>query len=91
MQESMQKVGKQHLIIQEGPGTELEPETGTVGTFFPETERGTGTVGTFFQEPQPEPALSVKTVTEQTLSGRRGTAGSRGRPDNSALPRGPND
>ena len=39
----------------EGPGTEPEPETGTVGTVFPGTERGTGTAGTVFQEPKPEP------------------------------------
>ena len=32
-----------------------EPETGTVGTIFPETESGTGTAGTVFQEPKPEP------------------------------------
>ena len=31
--------------IQNGPGTGPELETGTVGTGFPETERGTGTVG----------------------------------------------
>ena len=45
---------------QGGSGTELEPETGTVGTVFPETEVGTGTVGTVFQEPKPElePSLS---------------------------------
>ena len=29
--------------IQGGPGTEPEPETGTVGTVFAGTERGTGT------------------------------------------------
>ena len=33
---------------QGGSGTELEPETGTVRTVFPETESGTGTAGTFF-------------------------------------------
>ena len=33
---------------QGGSGTELEPETGTVGTVFPETESGTGTAGTVF-------------------------------------------
>ena len=38
--------------MQVGSGTELEPETGTVGTVFPETERGTGTAGTIFQEPK---------------------------------------
>ena len=32
--------------LQGGPGTEPEPETGTVGTVFPRTERGTGTAGT---------------------------------------------
>ena len=39
----------------DGPGTEPEPETGTVRTGFPGTKIGTGTVGTVFQEPQPEP------------------------------------
>ena len=34
--------------IQDGPGTEPEPETGTVGTVFPETEGGTETVETVF-------------------------------------------
>ena len=38
-----------------GPGTEPEPESGTVGTVFAGTERGTGTAGTVFQEPKPEP------------------------------------
>ena len=38
-----------------GRGTELEPETGTVGTVFPGTEGGTGTAGT-------EPFLSVKMI-----------------------------
>ena len=33
-------------LLQGGPGTEPEPETGTVGTFFPETKSGTGTAGT---------------------------------------------
>ena len=55
-----------------GPGTELDTETGTV---FPETERGTGTVGTVFQEPKPEPSLSVKTVLKQKSPFQRGTAG----------------
>ena len=41
--------------FQGGSGTEPEPETGTVGTVFPETESGTGTAGTVFQEPKPEP------------------------------------
>ena len=45
---------------QGGSGTELEPETGTVGTVFPETESGTGTGGTVFQEPKPEPFFPVK-------------------------------
>ena len=44
--------------IQGGPGTEPEPETGTVGTVFAGTERGTGTAGTVFQEPKPEPEPS---------------------------------
>ena len=34
--------------IRDGPGTEPEPETGTVGTVFPGTERGIGTAGTVF-------------------------------------------
>ena len=38
---------------QGGSGTELELETGTAGTVFPETE--IGTAGTVFQEPKPEP------------------------------------
>ena len=41
--------------FQGGPGTEPEPETGTVGTVFAGTERGTGTAGIVFQEPKPEP------------------------------------
>ena len=47
---------------QGGSGTEPEPETGTVGTVFPETESGTGTAGTVFQEPKPElePSFPVK-------------------------------
>ena len=40
---------------QGGSGTEPEPETGTIGTVFPETESGTGTARTVFQEPKPEP------------------------------------
>ena len=44
----------QGLTLQGGSGTEPEPETGTVGTVFPETESGTGTAGTVFQEPKPE-------------------------------------
>ena len=46
----------QHRTSQRGPGTEPEPETGTVGTIFAGTERGTGTAGTVFQEPKPEPS-----------------------------------
>ena len=54
------------LKFQGGSGTEPEPETGTVGTVFPETESGTGTAGTVFQEPKPEPQPSfpVKNSTE---------------------------
>ena len=44
--------------VQGGPGTEPEPETGTVGTVFAGAERGTGTAGTVFQELKPEPELS---------------------------------
>ena len=56
-------------------GTEAEPETRTIGTVFPETERGIGTVGTVFQEPkpEPEPSLSVKTVLKQKNPFQRGT------------------
>ena len=32
--------------MQGGSGTEPEPEIGTVGTVFPETESGTGSAGT---------------------------------------------
>ena len=39
-------------LFQDGSGTELEPETGTVRTAFPETESGTGTAGTVFQKPR---------------------------------------
>ena len=46
------------ISLQGGPGTEPEPETGTVATVFPGTERGTGTAGTVFQEPKPEPKPS---------------------------------
>ena len=49
-----------NTIIQGGSGTEPEPETGTVGTVFPETESGTGTAGTVFREPKPEPSLPLK-------------------------------
>ena len=47
-------------LKQGGSGTEPEPETGTVGTVFPETDIGTGTVGAVFQGPKPElePSLS---------------------------------
>ena len=41
-----------------GPGTKPEPETGTVGTVFPGTERGTRTAGTVLQEPKPQPEPS---------------------------------
>ena len=56
--------------MQGGSGTEPEPETGTVGTVFPETESGTGrnrnrnrpflvncteTQKTLFAEEPPEP------------------------------------
>ena len=41
------------FFLQAGPGTEPEPETGTVGTVFPGTEPGTGTAGIGFQEPKP--------------------------------------
>ena len=59
IQQSVLQNGRVHLhIIQDGPGTALEPETGTVGTVFfrnrkrnwnrrnrfPRTETGTGTV-----------------------------------------------
>ena len=37
-----------------------EPETGTVGTVFPETESGTGSAGTIFQEPKPESSFPAK-------------------------------
>ena len=45
--------GKCHLlyfvVVSESlTGTEPGPETGTVGTVFPATERGTGTAGTVF-------------------------------------------
>ena len=46
-------------IIQDGPGTEPEPETETVGTVFPGTGGRTGTAGTVFQEPKPEPEPSL--------------------------------
>ena len=39
-----------YFYEQDGAGTELEPESGPVGT-----ESGTGTDGTVFQEPKPEP------------------------------------
>ena len=57
----LEKICPQLLLwIQGGSGTEPEPETGTVGTVFPETESGTGTAGTVFQEPKPEPSFPVK-------------------------------
>ena len=43
------------IQLQDGPGTELEPETWTVGTVSPEPE--SGAVGTVFQEPEHEPSL----------------------------------
>ena len=50
------------LKFQENLGNKPEPETGTVGTVFLETQRsrGIGPVGTVFQEPKPEPSLSAK-------------------------------
>ena len=51
-------LGGHFCSFQGGSGTEPEPETGTVGTVFPETESGTGTAGTVFQEPKPEPEPS---------------------------------
>ena len=53
-----QKGGFSQPCLQGGSGTEPEPETGTVGTVFPETESRTGTAGTVFQEPKPEPEPS---------------------------------
>ena len=57
-------VPKSHMRLlphlQGGSRTEPEPETGTVGTVFPETESGTGTAGTVFQEPKPEPSFPFK-------------------------------
>ena len=35
-----------NYVFQGGSGTEPEPETGIVGTVFPESESGTGTAGT---------------------------------------------
>ena len=58
LQESLGPLGKARNESQGGSRTELEPETGTVGTVFPETESGTGTAGTVFQEPKPEPEPS---------------------------------
>ena len=49
---------RMEMAKQGGSETEPEPETGTVGTVFPETESGTGTAGTVFQEPKPEPEPS---------------------------------
>ena len=55
---------------QNGPRTEPEPETGTVGTVLLETEVGTGTVGTVFQEPKPGPeqSLSCPAATRISMS-----------------------
>ena len=66
---------------QGGPGTEPEPETGTVGTVFPGTERGTGTAGTVFQEPKPEPEPSSLLNCTETHKNPllRGTAGTENR------------
>ena len=52
------------MTFQDGAGTKLEPETGTVGTFFQEAKEGTGTAGTVIQEPkpEPEPCLSVSSL-----------------------------
>ena len=71
----------QSYEMQGGSGTEPEPETGTVGTVFPETESGTGTAGTVFQEPKPEPEPSfLLNCTEiQKNLFRRGTAGTENR------------
>ena len=56
------KISLSLSLCQGGPGAEPEPETGTVGTVFPETESGAGTAGTVFQErkPEPEPSFPVK-------------------------------
>ena len=60
------------FVIFAKTGWPTEPETGTVGTFFPRAKSGTGTAGTSFQEPkpEPEPCLSVKTQLKyrETLS-----------------------
>ena len=62
-------------IFQGGPGTEPEPETGTVGTVFPGTERGTGTAGTVFQELKPEPSSLLHCTETHKNPLLRGTAG----------------
>ena len=53
------------LWLQGGPGTEPEPETRTVGTVFPGTERGTGTARTVF-EPKPEPSSLLNCILKHT-------------------------
>ena len=40
--------------MRHGERTQLEPETGTVGTVFPETESRTGTAGTINQIQKPQ-------------------------------------
>ena len=69
------------IKFQGGPGTEPEPETGTVRTVFPGTERGTGTAGTVFQEPKPEPEPSFLLNCTETpkIPFSRGTAGTENR------------
>ena len=42
-----------------GSGTELELETGTVGTVCPEIDTGTETVGTVLKETKPEPCFPL--------------------------------
>ena len=65
--------------FQGGPGTEPEPETGTVGTVFAGTERGTGTAGTVFQEPKPEPSSLWNCAETHKTPLLRGTAGTENR------------
>ena len=68
----------ERIVLQDGAGTEPEPETGTVGAVFAGTETGTGTVGTVFLEPKPEsePCLPLKTAQKHRgISVRRGTIG----------------
>ena len=69
------------FLLQGGPGTEPEPETGTVGTVFPGTERGTGTAGTVFQEPKTGTGtvLSVNCTETHKNPLLRGTAGTENR------------